>query len=271
MPMNRFCIACPAVCGALLCAVFLTASPQDGVDRDKYAREYVQFQVLQLDQWTKGFPHAYNLASMQPPVDLSKMNEAAKAGANDLRECVIRLSALSQSRDLMSNSEFRNQLDRALAIAKEVNAAMGSQRFSAVLQSDWDQIRSTLNNLARIYKLESLAFLEPPGAGGRGGRGGRGAPAAATANATTEVLPPGAGLVGYVVDQQCAARGKGMWTNAECVKRCVRDGDKIVLVTEEGKIFNIANPDKIEPDSYGQKLTLLGKTEGETITITGLK
>jgi hypothetical protein len=259
MPMNRFCIACPAVCGALLCAVFLTASPQDAVDRDKYAREYVQFQVLQLDQWTKGFPHAYNLASMQPPVDLSKMNEAAKAGANDLRECVIRLS------------EFRNQLDRALAIAKEVNAAMGSQRFSAVLQSDWDQIRSTLNNLARIYKLESLAFLEPPGAGGRGGRGGRGAPAAATANATTEVLPPGAGLVGYVVDQQCAARGKGMWTNAECVKRCVRDGDKIVLVTEEGKIFNIANPDKIEPDSYGQKVALLGKTEGETITITGLK
>jgi hypothetical protein len=243
MPMNRFCIACPAVCGALLCAVFLTASPQDAVDRDKYAREYVQFQVLQLDQWTKGFPHAYNLASMQPPVDLSKMNEAAKAGANDLRECVIRLSALSQSRDLMSNSEFRNQLDRALAIAKEVNAAMGSQRFSAVLQSDWDQIRSTLNNLARIYKLESLAVFEPPGAG----------------------------LVGYVVDQQCAARGKGMWTNAECVKRCVRDGDKIVLVTEEGKIFNIANPDKIEPDSYGQKVALLGKTEGETITITGLK
>ena len=50
MLTNRFSIACPAVCGALLCAVFLTASPQDAVDRDKYAREYVQFQVLQLDQ-----------------------------------------------------------------------------------------------------------------------------------------------------------------------------------------------------------------------------
>ena len=62
-----------------------------------------------------------------------------------------------------------------------------------------------------------------------------------------------------------------MWTNAQCVARCVRDGDKTVLVTEEGKIFNIANPDKIEPESYGQKVTLLGKTEGETITITGLK
>jgi len=269
MLTNRFSIACAAVCCAFVSAVFLAASPQE-VDRDKYAREYVQFLVLQLDQWTKGFPHAYNLAAMQPPVDLSKMSAAAKTGGDDLRECITRLSTLSQTRDLMSNPEFRSQVDRALAIAKEVNAAMGSQRFPVILQSDWDQIRTNLNNLARLYKLESLAFLEPPG-GGRGGRGGRGAPAAATANATAEALPPGAGLIGYIVDQQCAARGKGMWTNPECVARCIRDGDKVVLVTEEGKIFNIANPDKIEPDSYGQKVTLLGKTEGETITITGLK
>ena len=62
-----------------------------------------------------------------------------------------------------------------------------------------------------------------------------------------------------------------MWTNAECVARCIRDGDKPVLVTEEGKIYSIANPDKIEPDSYGQKLTLLGKTEGETFTIESVK
>ena len=62
-----------------------------------------------------------------------------------------------------------------------------------------------------------------------------------------------------------------MWINAECVARCVRDGDKVVLVTEEGKIFQIANQDKITPESYGQVVTLTGKTDGDTITVDSLK
>ena len=58
-----------------------------------------------------------------------------------------------------------------------------------------------------------------------------------------------------------------MWTNADCVARCIRDGDKVVLVTEEGKVFSITNPDKVEPDTYGQKVTVTGKSEGETLTV----
>ena len=58
-----------------------------------------------------------------------------------------------------------------------------------------------------------------------------------------------------------------MWNNAE-VARCVREGD--VLVTEDGKIFqisNISNQDKVSPDSYGQVATLMGKMDGDTITV----
>jgi hypothetical protein len=256
MPTCRWCYLC-------LFALLVVAAPQDGVDRDRYARDYVQYLVLQLDQWTKGFPHDYNLALVKPPVDAGKMSEAAKAGANELRESITRLYALTSAQDLITNAEFRGQMGKALAVAKQVNEAMGKQRFPAVLQSDWDQIRGNLNNLARIYKLDALAILEAPGGGG--GRGGRGA-----ATTTTATAVPG-GLVGYIVDQQCASRGKGMWVNAECVARCLRDGDKVVLVTEEGKIFSIANPDKIERDSYGQKVTLVGKTEGETITVDSLR
>jgi hypothetical protein len=168
------------------------------------------------------------------------------------------MASLSTAKDVMTNTAFRRQLDRALASSKEVNQAMASQRFPAVLQSDWDQMRSTLNNLARVYKLETLAVLEPPGGGGRGGRGP--APAAV----------PG-GLAGYIVDLSCAKRGKGMWTNAACIATCVRDGDKVVLVTEEGKIFQIANQDKITPETYGQVVTLTGKTEGGTITVESVR
>jgi len=100
--------------------------------------------------------------------------------------------------------------------------------------------------------------LEPP-ASGRDSKRAASAPP-----------PPGA-LVGYIVDQQCATRGKGMWVNADCVARCIREGDKVVLVTEEGKVYQIANPNKIETDTYGQKVTIVGKTSDNSITVASLQ
>ena len=249
----------------LLALFFVRAFAQDGYNREAYARDYVQFLVIQLDQWSKEFPREFYKASMQPPVDASKLSEAAKAGAGELGEHIQRMAALRNAKDLTSNAEFRGHMEKALAASKEVNQAMASQRFPAVLQNSWDQLRSTLNNLARIYQLETLAVLDPPGGGGgRGGRGGRGA-------APAGGVAPGGGLAGYIVDLACAKRGKGMWTNAECVARCVRDGDKVVLVTEEGKIYQISNQDKITAETYGQVVTLTGKTDGDTITVESVK
>jgi hypothetical protein len=143
-------------------------------------------------------------------------------------------------------------------------------RFPDPLITDWEQIRTNLNTLARIYKVESLAILEPPPAagGGRGGRGGRGGNAPAE---VAKAVAPGAGVTGYIVDQRCAARGKGMWTNAQCIETCLRDGDTVVVVTEEGKVFKIGNPDKITSDTYGQKVTLLGKVDADVIVVSGLQ
>jgi hypothetical protein len=78
-------------------------------------------------------------------------------------------------------------------------------------------------------------------------------------------------VAGYIVDQRCATQGKRMWTDVGCVERCVRDGDKVVLVTEEGKVFQISNQDKVTSETYGQKVVITGKTEGEIITIESLK
>jgi hypothetical protein len=249
------------VCFALLAAPLRGAAPQEGHDREAYAREYVQFLVLQLDQWSKGLPRDYNMALMRPPVDAGKLSESAKAGADDLSNSIKHLASLSSAEDVMTNAVFRGQLEKTLASAKQVNQAMSSQRFPAALFNDWDQIRTNLNSLARIYKLETLAVLEPPAAGG-GGRANRLARAAPA---------PGGGLTGYIVDQRCAARGKGMWSNTACVEKCVRDGDKIVLVTEEGKVYQISNQDKIPAENYGQIVTVAGKVDGETITVAAVQ
>jgi hypothetical protein len=261
----RYCVALLAVCGLWLLMA------QD-YDREKYAREYIQFQVLQLNQWNKEFPQQFYMAMMKPPIDATKLPEAAKAGAGELGDAMQKLGALSQAPDVLTNAVFRPQLEKTIEGCKELNQAMSAQRFPAVLFNNWDQIRATLNNLARIYKLEPLAVLEAPGGGGRGGRGGGGRGPAAPGTATTAATGPvPGGLAGYIVDAQCAKRGKGMWVNAECVARCVRDGDKVVLVTEDGKVYQIANQDKIAPETYGQVVTLMGKTEGETITVESLK
>jgi hypothetical protein len=251
-----------------LLLVVARSVPQD-FDREKSAREYVKFLVVQLEQWVNEFPQQFYAATMKPPVDAAKMSETAKSGPADLAEAIKKLSALSGAPDLLTNRAFRTEVEKTLAVMKETNQAMSAQRFPMPLWNSWDQLRATLNNLARVYQVDMLAVLDPPGGGGggRGGRGGRG-PAGATAAATGPV--PG-GIAGYVVDLSCAKRGKGMWTNAECVARCVRDGDKIVLVTDDGKIYQIANQDKIVPESYGQVVTLLGKIDGETITVESSK
>src|SRR6266853_5549518 len=115
-----------AVC---LLMVGVCANSQDGFDREKSAREYVQFLVLQLDQWSKEFPQRFYAAMMRPPVDSSKLSEAAKAGPAELGESIKRLTALSTAPDLMTNAAFRNQLAQTLAATKEMNQAMSVQRF----------------------------------------------------------------------------------------------------------------------------------------------
>ncbi|MDQ1469049.1 MAG: hypothetical protein QOJ99_529 [Bryobacterales bacterium] len=246
----------------LVCAAILVPSaiPQSVADRETRAREYVQFLVMQLDQWTRDFPQAYDMALMRPPVDAGALSEGARAGAGSLRDSVAKLVSLSAANDLITNATFRAQLEKTLLAASPVNEALGKQRFPEAIVNDWAPLRTSLNSLADIYKAPQLPVLDLPAAAS-GAKGGQ---------KVASVLPPGA-VTGYVVDERCAARGKAMWVNVQCVQTCVRDGDKVVLVTEQGKIFRIANQEKIEADSYGQKVAVTGKSEGDTITVSTLQ
>src|SRR5689334_1245409 len=132
-----------AVCAACLLALLLSAAPQD-VDREGYARDYVQFQVLQLNQWSKEFPQQFYANLMKPPVDASKLSESAKAAAAELGDSIQMLTSLSTAKDVLTNGQFRSQLEKTIASSKELNQAMSTQRFPAPLQSSWDQMRSVL-------------------------------------------------------------------------------------------------------------------------------
>lgn len=80
-----------------------------------------------------------------------------------------------------------------------------------------------------------------------------------------------ASLDGYIVDRSCAGQ-KAMWDDAPCTARCAKQNIKLVLVTEDGTVYNVANQEKIKHETYyGKKLSVSGKLEGDTITVDSVK
>jgi hypothetical protein len=80
---------------------------------------------------------------------------------------------------------------------------------------------------------------------------------------------------GYISDAGCAKKEGGAAKvaadgHAGCAKSCMKRGDKAVLVTPDGKIYNITNQDKVV-EHAGEKVTLTGDADGENITVTEVK
>jgi hypothetical protein len=78
-----------------------------------------------------------------------------------------------------------------------------------------------------------------------------------------------ADFTGYIVDQNCASNKKMLGDEA-CAKRCMGRGAPAVLATEEGKIYKIADQDKVK-ELAGKKVTVTGKMENDTITVESVK
>lgn len=278
MRTRHFTVACLGVLAMALAATLAVSAPQD-YNKDAYAKDYVRDVLTQLDQWTKSLPQDYNQAILKPPIDASKLSPVAKSGADELRNTVKQMVGMMNAPDLLTNAQFKQLVDKAHGIAKETNAALGTQRWPAPLQSDWGYVRVNLNYLFRVYNAEALADLSPQPAGG--GRGGRRGPAAAgppggaapgAAAAAIALQGPATveTVAGFVVDQSCAGR-RAMWQNANCVETCIKGGDRAVVVTEDGKIYQISNIEKVNATFYGKQISMTGKTDGEVMIIDSLK
>lgn len=74
---------------------------------------------------------------------------------------------------------------------------------------------------------------------------------------------------GFVEDKNCSSKA-GMKDNAACAKKCIGGGSPAVLVSEDGKVYAIANQDKIVSHA-GEKVTVTGKLAGDTITVDDVK
>lgn len=72
-------------------------------------------------------------------------------------------------------------------------------------------------------------------------------------------------FTGYIVDKSCAGK-KAMRTNEACFKTCTGRGDAAMFVTEDGKIYQVAEQDKVM-SLGGKKVVVTGKITGETISV----
>jgi hypothetical protein len=74
---------------------------------------------------------------------------------------------------------------------------------------------------------------------------------------------------GYIIDEKCS-KTASMKGDVDCANKCIKGGSPAVLVTDSGKIYKIANQDKVVPMA-GKEVTIAGKAKGDTLTVDSIK
>jgi hypothetical protein len=83
------------------------------------------------------------------------------------------------------------------------------------------------------------------------------------------VCASAADFTGFIMDKDCSTN-KAMAGDEACAKRCIERGSPAVLVTAEGKVYAIADQDKVK-SAAGKKVTIAGKLEGDSIKVDSVK
>ena len=74
---------------------------------------------------------------------------------------------------------------------------------------------------------------------------------------------------GYIVDTNCSTK-KAMLGNEACSAKCIKGGSPAVLVDADGKVFKIADQDKVVAHA-GHKVTITGTMDGDSIKVDSVK
>lgn len=102
------------------------------------------------------FKEAFDHAVEHSMIDGTRLEENAKHRADDLHDAANRLGDVFHDKRDKNNPAVRDQVDKTIAAASELNRVMLAHRFTDKLQRDWDLLRSDLNALAQVYELSPL-------------------------------------------------------------------------------------------------------------------
>jgi hypothetical protein len=75
---------------------------------------------------------------------------------------------------------------------------------------------------------------------------------------------------GWVSDSKCGAKGANAGA-AECTKKCIKEGAKMVVVTDgDQKVLTVDNPKKLEGHE-GHHVAVTGTVSGDSIHVSSVK
>ena len=112
--------------------------------------------VDRLVKKTNEFRDEFDHAVAHSMIDGTRLEENAKHRADDLHGAAAKLGDVFHDKRDKNNPAVRDQADRTIAAASELNRLMTAHRFTDKLQRDWDMLRSDLNALASVYQLSPL-------------------------------------------------------------------------------------------------------------------
>jgi hypothetical protein len=118
--------------------------------------------VDRIQKLTGEFKGEFDRAVSHSMIDGTRMEANAKHRADDLHDAANHLGDVFHDKRDKNNPAVRDQADRVLSFASDLNRVMMNHRFTDKLQHDWDLLRSDLNALAQVYGLSPLEGAAPP-------------------------------------------------------------------------------------------------------------
>jgi hypothetical protein len=112
--------------------------------------------VDRVERQSRAFKDEFDRAVSHSMDDGTQIEENAKHRADDLHGAAAKLGDVFHDKKDKNNPVVREQVDRTLAAAAELNRIMAAHRFTDKLHGDWDVLRAELNGLAGMYQLSTL-------------------------------------------------------------------------------------------------------------------
>ena len=145
------------VAGVMLLAVGLTPVRGQDANRDVVTTHSDVGSIVDRIQKSSGvFKDGFDKAVEHSMIDGTRLEANAKHRADDLHDAANRLGDVFHDKRDKNNPAVRDQVDKTIAAASELNRVMLAHRFTDKLQRDWDLLRSDLNALASVYELSPL-------------------------------------------------------------------------------------------------------------------
>ncbi len=160
------CSRCACVmAGALLIGSYAPVRAQDANRDVVVAPTDVGGVVDRVQKLTGEFKTSFDKAVSHSMIDGTPLEADLKHRADDLHDAANHLGDVFHKKKDKNNPAVREQADKTISLASELNRVMLNHRFTDQLQGEWGMLRADLNGLAVVYNLTPLE-----GTGGSAGK-----------------------------------------------------------------------------------------------------